>query len=393
MLEIRNIQKRFDSQTALESISLTIHKGEFFSLLGPSGCGKSTLLRILAGLENATRGEIYWDGKRIDGFSARLRPFNMVFQKYALFPHLTVSENIAFGLRLKRLAAKEIQERVAEALELVNLKGYSHRLPETLSGGQAQRVALARALANRPACVLLDEPLAALDQKLREHMQTELRILQKRLGLTFIFVTHDQEEAMLLSDRIAVMVGGRIEQVAPPRQLYEAPGSVFCARFVGRRNELSGRLLGATADFVRFCLDEIPGSPVVNGRLIHEARPSAGLVDTGPVEAGPEDAGRAERPVRLRAFVSPERIRLVQPASGKPPTPDLNVVEGEVLQVLFRGTQTEAVVGFGDSVFIRCLIDSRGPISGWDGEELTAGERVQAQFPSDKTHVYFARGE
>ena len=219
MLEIRSIQKQFGSQTALQSIDLVVKKGEFFSLLGPSGCGKSTLLRILAGLDNATAGQILWDGLRIDNLPARERPFNMVFQKYALFPHLTVQENIAFGLKIKKISSAETDLRVKEAMDLVNLHTFKNRMPETLSGGQAQRVALARALVNRPQCLLLDEPLTALDQKLREHMQTELRLLQRRVGLTFIFVTHDQEEAMLLSDRIAVMSEGRLEQVSEPKKL------------------------------------------------------------------------------------------------------------------------------------------------------------------------------
>ncbi|MGE0634460.1 MAG: ABC transporter ATP-binding protein, partial [Pseudobdellovibrionaceae bacterium] len=205
MLELRSIEKKFGSQIALRRLDLQIQEGEFYSLLGPSGCGKTTLMRIISGLETDFSGEIYWKGQRIEHLPARQRPFNMVFQKYALFPHLDIFGNLAFGPRLKNKSEKEIRGKAGEVLNLVGLGGYENRLPETLSGGQQQRVALARALMNEPEILLLDEPLSALDQKLREHMQTELRLLQRKLGLTFIFVTHDQEEAMVMSDRIAVM--------------------------------------------------------------------------------------------------------------------------------------------------------------------------------------------
>ena len=358
VLEIRNIQKNFASQTALDSIHLTIEQGEFFSLLGPSGCGKSTLLRILAGLESPTSGEILWNGKRIDQLPARERPFNMVFQKYALFPHLTVAENVAFGLKLKKVSGKELETRVAEALDLCNLRGFETRLPETLSGGQAQRVALARALVNRPACVLLDEPLTALDQKLREHMQTELRLLQKRLGLTFIFVTHDQEEAMLLSDRIAVMNAGRVEQVSVPRELYELPQSVFCARFIGRRNELAVKALKADDGWID--LEVGQSRQTLRGRCV-------------------DGAARPEESVNL--FVRPERLRIIS-AKGAP-TPGFNVLEGEVIQILFRGVSTEVIVGLPNSTYLRSVIDAGGINFG-------VGDRVGLEFAPDETHVFRA---
>lgn len=228
---------------ALREIGLKIRKGEFFSLLGPSGCGKTTLLRILAGFETPTQGRILLEQKDISGLLPPARPFNMVFQKYALFPHLTVHENVAFGLKMKKLPNEEIKRRVDEMLQMVGLKEYAQRKPETLSGGQSQRVAVARSLVNQPKVLLLDEPLSALDLKMREHMQIELKTLQRKLGLTFIFVTHDQEEAFALSDRIAVMNKGGIEQVSTPQELYEQPQTRFVAEFIGHMNKLPAHLL------------------------------------------------------------------------------------------------------------------------------------------------------
>lgn len=362
-LEIRNIQKRFSSQTALSSINLQIQKGEFFSLLGPSGCGKSTLLRILAGLETADQGEIYWDGKRIDAIPARERPFNMVFQKYALFPHLTVFENVAFGMRLKKVNGTELRNRVMEALELVNLSGFLDRLPETLSGGQAQRVALARALVNRPACVLLDEPLTALDQKLREHMRTELRLLQKRLGLTFIFVTHDQEEAMLLSDRVAVMDLGRIEQVAEPRELYELPQSIFAARFIGSRNEIPLSAVTLDGDWMNM-----------------EAEFSGQKIKWRGKFRGGSPGLNGNPGVAARAFVCPERLSVCQ--LDALPNQGYNSLEGKVIQLRFRGIHAEAIVQVGGSTHLRVLVDSSRPA-------FVVNESVRIEFSPHDAHVFY----
>ncbi|MEK7357681.1 MAG: ABC transporter ATP-binding protein [Bdellovibrionota bacterium] len=364
MLEIRSIQKTFGSQTALASIDLSIKEGEFFSLLGPSGCGKSTLLRIIAGLEEATAGEVLWKGRRIDRLPARERPFNMVFQKYALFPHLTVFENVAFGLRLQKLARSELRTRVEEALNLVNLGGFETRKPETLSGGQAQRVALARALANRPSVILLDEPLGALDQKLREHMQTELRLLQRRLGLTFFFVTHDQEEAMILSDRIAVMNSGTLEQVSPPRELFETPRSLFSARFIGGRNEISGVASKGNAKD-RFDL-ELTGSSRLSGIMT--------CADLAREGKGP-----------ARAFVRPERVRVV--TSTMAVTRGANAIRGSVVQVLFRGIRTEVLVGLEDGTLLRALGDVEL------NSLLQIGDPVGLEFSPDETHVFWAGRE
>lgn len=242
MLELLNIGKSFSSQTALKGIDLQIQEGEFFSLLGPSGCGKTTLLRILAGLEDATQGQILLDGQRVDLLPAMKRPFNMVFQRYALFPHLTVEENVAYGLKLKKVPAQEIRSRVARVLKLVDMASFGSRRPETLSGGQAQRVAIARALVNEPRVLLLDEPLSALDQKLREHMRRELRDLQRHLKLTFVYVTHDQEEAFAMSDRIGVMDHGDLKFVGTSQELFSVPQNHFVSEFIGTQAFLSGEL-------------------------------------------------------------------------------------------------------------------------------------------------------
>ena len=242
VLQVDAVVKRFDRFTAVDRLSLDIRAGEFFALLGPSGCGKTTLLRMLAGFETPDAGQILLNGRDIAGVPPHRRPVNMMFQNYALFPHLTVRDNIAFGLKRAGLPRVEIASRVAEMVALVKLDGMEKRKPDQLSGGQRQRVALARALARRPQLLLLDEPLAALDKKLRENTQAELMRLQRQLGMTFIIVTHDQEEAMMMADRIGVMNAARLEQVATPRQLYEAPNSRWIAEFVGGINIIDGKV-------------------------------------------------------------------------------------------------------------------------------------------------------
>ncbi|ASD64176.1 ABC transporter ATP-binding protein [Bdellovibrio bacteriovorus] len=256
MLELLNIGKSFSSQTALKGVNLSIGEGEFFSLLGPSGCGKTTLLRIIAGLESATSGQILLDGQRVDHLPAQKRPFNMVFQRYALFPHMSVGENIAYGLRLKGLGKDQIEAKVAEVLALVDMGEFRDRKPETLSGGQSQRVAVARALVNEPRVLLLDEPLSALDYRMREHMQKELRALQQKLGLTFICVTHDQEEALALSDRIGIMSRGVLEQVSSPREIYENPETIFASQFVESTSLLRGELVEVSEDLATIRLGD-----------------------------------------------------------------------------------------------------------------------------------------
>ena len=242
-VEIHDVSKRFGATTVLDRVSLDIRRGEFLSLLGPSGCGKTTLLRIIAGFEHASNGRVLIEGRDVSGVPAYSRSTNMIFQHLALFPHMTVAQNIAFGLRMKKAATDTIRKKVGEALALVQLEGYDARLPDQLSGGQKQRVAMARALVNDPAVLLLDEPLGALDLQLRLQMQVELRRLHRALGSTFVFVTHDQTEAMTMSDRIAVLNQGHIVQLGTPQDIYEAPRARFVANFVGHTNLFSGTVV------------------------------------------------------------------------------------------------------------------------------------------------------
>ncbi len=243
LLDLKNITVRFDDAVILNNINLYICDGEFITLLGPSGCGKTTTLRIIGGFINPNEGDVLFEGKRINDIPSYQREINTIFQKYALFPHLNVYENIAFGLRLKKLPEKEIRSTVKEMLSLVNLKGFEKRNINSLSGGQQQRVAIARALAVRPRVLLLDEPLGALDLKLRKDMQNELKAIQQRLGITFIYVTHDQEEALSMSDTVVVMDNGVIQQIGTPLDIYNEPKNAFVADFIGESNILDGVML------------------------------------------------------------------------------------------------------------------------------------------------------
>ena len=248
IIRLTAVEKYFGDVRALEGITTDVHAGEFFSLLGPSGCGKTTLLRVIAGFEDPTRGEILIDGNPMDGVPANRRPTNMVFQNYAVFPHMNVVENVAYGLRVKKLERRDVERRVGEALEMVGLEGFGTRHAHELSGGQRQRVALARALVLKPKVLLLDEPLSALDKKLREQMQSEIRHLQRAVGITFVLVTHDQEEALTMSDRIAVMFDGRIAQLAAPQELYCRPVNRRVAGFIGVMSFLDARILSERPD-------------------------------------------------------------------------------------------------------------------------------------------------
>lgn len=267
-VELREVTKQFGEVTAVNAISLDIPSGEFFSLLGPSGCGKTTTLRMIAGFEQPTIGEIYIKGQPVAGIPAYKRPVNTVFQNYALFPHMTVSENVAFGLQMKNVPKEETTHRVAEALELVQLPAMGERKPKQLSGGQQQRVALARALINRPQVLLLDEPLGALDLKLRKAMQLELKQIQSEIGITFIYVTHDQEEALTMSDRIAVMDQGLVQQVGTPREIYEHPQNRFVADFIGETNFVDGRV-GAENGFVIVDVGQVSLCGTADGRVLN----------------------------------------------------------------------------------------------------------------------------
>jgi spermidine/putrescine transport system ATP-binding protein len=246
-VELQGVTKRFGSMVAVDNLNLEVRPGEFLSLLGPSGCGKTTTLRMLAGFEQPDEGFIRISGQYVQGIPPYKRDVNTVFQAYALFPHMTVAENVAYGLRQKGVNKTQIAARVAEALDMVKMSKLADRKPRQMSGGQQQRVAVARALVNRPSVLLLDEPLGALDRKLREEMQIELKLLQSELGITFIFVTHDQEEAMSMSDRIAIMLDGHVEQLADPETVYERPASAFVAGFIGRNNFWTGTANGSGA--------------------------------------------------------------------------------------------------------------------------------------------------
>jgi spermidine/putrescine transport system ATP-binding protein len=289
--ELQNVSKSFGEVQAARDIELAIAPGEFLSFLGPSGCGKTTALRMLAGFETPTSGEVLIDGQVVNDLEPYRRPVNMVFQSYALFPHLTVADNIGYGLRQRRprLARREIGEKIERALEIVRLSGFEHRRTWEMSGGQQQRVALARAIVNEPKLLLLDEPLAALDRKLRKEMQIELQDLQRQLGITFVLVTHDQEEALSLSDRICVMRDGRIVQVGSPQELYDQPASRYVADFVGTSNFLEGRVES---------VGEGRASLVTHTgvRLEGRARSGVGAGETGCVSIRPEQIRMTRAP-------------------------------------------------------------------------------------------------
>jgi spermidine/putrescine transport system ATP-binding protein len=317
-VDLRGVTKRFGDFAAVEDLSLEILDGEFFSLLGPSGCGKTTTLRMIAGFEEPTGGDIFVAGETMRGVPAYRRPVNTVFQSYALFPHLNVFDNVAFGLRRAGVKAGEVRRRVAEACEMVRLPGFEGRRPNVLSGGQQQRVALARALVNRPRVLLLDEPLGALDLKLRKELQLELRNLQEVVGITFVYVTHDQEEALTMSDRIAVMNAGRVQQVADPATLYESPKNRFVAGFIGQTNVLAGTVEAATGD-----------------RAI--LRTPGGL----SVEAALREGVEVRVGSAAEAAVRPEKVRF---ADGSPNGPSENSAGARVSQVIYLGASTQYIL-------------------------------------------------
>lgn len=309
-LRIDGIAKRFGNVAALRGVSIAVARGEFVALLGPSGCGKTTLLRILAGLETPDEGHLLLDGTDITGLPTNQRGFGMVFQSYALFPHLTVLDNVAFGLRMQRASKPEQERRTSAALAAVRLEGFEARYPRQLSGGQQQRVALARALAIEPRLLLLDEPLSNLDARLRRDVRLELRALQKRLGITALFVTHDQEEALALADRVVVMQAGRIEQVGDPKLVYRAPATTFAAEFVGEANLIPAMAVEVSADTVRL--------RVANGKVVAVARTSTTVAegDQGYVVVKQEDVsvlvedaiGGIPAVVEVTAFLGPSTI-------------------------------------------------------------------------------------
>ena len=308
LIELIGVSKEFDGTMALDNVSLYIRKREFITLLGPSGCGKTTLLRILGGFEMPSQGQVLFEGKDLLPIPPYKRRINTVFQKYALFPHLNVYDNVAFGLKLKKLPAAEIGVRVRRLLELVKMTGYEKRDVEQLSGGQQQRVAIARALVNEPEVLLLDEPLGALDLKLRKAMQLELKAMQQQLGITFVYVTHDQEEALTMSDTIVVMKDGHIQQVGDSKRIYDEPKNAFVADFIGESNILDGVML--EDELVSFCGKKFP------------------CVDSG---FAPNEA--------VDVVVRPEDIMIV----GE----DVGMLTGRVVSLLFKGVHYEMVVEAG----------------------------------------------
>ena len=313
VIRLENVTKSFNDEKVLDSITLSVKKNEFFTLLGPSGCGKTTMLRIIGGFETADDGNVFFDGVNINDVPPNKRNLNTVFQKYALFPHMNVYENVAFGLKIKKTPKDVIDKKVKEMLALINLKGYEKRSVTSLSGGQQQRVAIARALINEPEVLLLDEPLGALDLKLRKSMQTELKKIQQRLGITFIYVTHDQEEALTMSDTIVVMKGGVIQQMGSPVDIYNEPKNAFVADFIGESNIIDGVMK--------------------KDLLVNFAGRDFVCVDKGFEENEPVDV-----------VVRPEDIKIVKDAEGA-------MLKGHVDSVIFKGVHYEMKVSSDDYVW------------------------------------------
>jgi spermidine/putrescine transport system ATP-binding protein len=336
-IELRQVFKQFAGEPVVRDVSLTVQRGEFFSILGPSGCGKTTTLRLIAGFDQPTRGDVLIRQRSMLNVPAYHRPVNTVFQSYALFQHLTVRENIAFGLRLQRLPKAEVQQRVSEALRSVKLTDFAGRYPAQLSGGQQQRVALARALVNRPAVLLLDEPLGALDLQLRKEMQVELAALQRSLSLTFVMVTHDQQEALSLSDRIAVMNQGKIEQIGTASAIYEQPNSKFVAEFIGDTNLLKGKIEGVHPD--RMWLITASGLKIT-------AKPQMGSPTSGWVAVS----------------IRPEKVTL-----ANAPVDHLeNCFDGRLERVMYLGSHCNCHIRLrsGDPIVVRQPYGSAIPVVG-----------------------------
>ncbi len=353
-IEVESLSRQFGEVTALAGVSVSIDQGEFFSLLGPSGCGKTTLLRIIAGLDVADGGTVTIGGVNANEIPAHRRPVNTVFQSYALFPHLNVWDNVAFGLRMKRVPLGEIQERVRRVMQLVEIEALAQRKPSQISGGQKQRVALARAIVNEPQVLLLDEPLGALDLKLRKQLQSELRSLQRRLGITFIYVTHDQDEALVLSDRIAVMHAGRVEQLGDATSLYERPRTRFVSQFLGTCS-----LLDAT-------VQQPAGDRFVASTSVGDLKVAA----TRPVGA------------RCTLAIRPEKIQLrAAEASAGPGTgagTGVNNVRAQIVEMTYVGSVTHYELRVGVQLLRAELMNTGGV-----AQRFTVGQGVMACLPAD----------
>ncbi|MCB1495479.1 MAG: ABC transporter ATP-binding protein [Bauldia sp.] len=352
-IEFRNVTKRFGDFVAVDNLSLTIYEREFFALLGPSGCGKTTLMRMVAGFEEPTEGEVLLDGQDLAGVPPYRRPTNMMFQSYALFPHMTIEANIAFGLKQDRMPKAEINARVEEMLTLVKLTPFAKRKPHQLSGGQKQRVALARSLARKPKVLLLDEPLGALDKKLREETQFELVDLQQELGLTFLIVTHDQEEAMTVADRVAIMDHGRIMQVATPAEVYEQPNSRYVADFIGDINLIEGRIVDRAG-----------------GRVWLDCGEAGGMIE---VEQAMEAATGDDAWFAIR----PEKISLSLEA---PAAPSVNCITGEVWDIGYLGDVSIYHVRLPDGTTMKSTVTNRTRLV---ERQITWDDRVWLTWPRD----------
>jgi spermidine/putrescine transport system ATP-binding protein len=355
-VELVALTKRFH-EVAVDSIDLTIASGEFFSLLGPSGCGKTTTLRLIAGFEQPTAGRILLDGVDVSGIPPHRRNVNTVFQSYALFPFLTVFDNVAFGLRNRKLDRQDLERRVNDALELVRLRSFAKRRPGQLSGGQQQRVALARALVLQPAVLLLDEPLGALDAKLRRSLKVELKALQERVGITFLYVTHDQEEALTMSDRLAVMRGGRIVQIGSPHEVYEAPADTYVADFLGVSNLMPVEVIGRG-----------PG-PQCQVRLGESV-----------LEAG---SGGQDTPQASHAVIRPERVRIEEFGSAGP-----NRVPAMVQRLVYLGSATQAILRLAAGPELQVLLQNDGT-----APKLAQGTPVHAFLAPEALRVLAGGGQ
>jgi spermidine/putrescine transport system ATP-binding protein len=366
-IEMRNVSKRYltaagTEVVAVDHVTLEILDGEFFSLLGPSGCGKTTSLRMIAGFELPTAGEIYIHGRPMDAIPPNKRPVNTVFQNYALFPHMTIGQNVAFGLEMERLPKAEITRRVGEALEMVRLTGYENRKPHQLSGGQQQRVALARALVKRPEVLLLDEPLGALDLKLRKEMQLELKKLQREVGITFVYVTHDQEEALTMSDRIAVMNGGRVLQVGTAAEIYERPRNRFVADFIGETNFLAGTVVATTAEEQRY-LVQLAGGAVLAATSEHPLHPGQQVI----------------------VAIRPEKMHLLNGSQRSFDHADTWVyIPGRVQEIVYIGTDTHYDVRLEGGPVVRVREQNRDAFAPKLG---LIGESVNVSFAAAAARI------
>jgi spermidine/putrescine transport system ATP-binding protein len=369
IIEFRSITKRFGAVTAVDDVSLSIAEGEFFALLGPSGCGKTTLLRMLAGFETPTSGRILIDGQDVTRVPPNKRPVNMVFQSYAVFPHLSVRANIEYGLKMEGTPPAERRERAEAALALVQLSGLGDRMPDQLSGGQRQRVALARAIVKRPRVLLLDEPLSALDAKLREELRFELSALQDRLGITFVMVTHDQDEALALATRCAVMHKGSLIQVATPADLYEFPASRLVADFIGSVNLFEGRVIEDESDHAVIDLPEIG----VKAWLDH---------GTGAPET-----------LQLWLAIRPEKVELHKRGNAMGPPdmegtpPGYNVVKGTIMDIAYLGSESVYDVRLEGGKRVRVI---RPNLTRWDQEDFSWDEEVWLGWHAEGAHVLLA---